>query len=79
MKIDFDNEGYQTNASIKSQIANKFGFNRSNIILLEAGYQFDVAINASFCRNVTFDVCGIDYYADLAYGDISILENHNNE
>ena len=65
MKLSYDKEGIETNASIKREIAELFGFSTSKIILMEATYQKLGDTGNAICTSVDFQVCGIGYSADL--------------
>lgn len=49
----------ESNASIKSRIAECWGFQRKRIVLLELGY------HDGWCDHATFRVCGLGYSTDF--------------
>lgn len=49
----------ESNASIKARIAECWGFQRKQIVLLECGYL------SGWCDHAAFRVCGIGYSTDF--------------
>lgn len=58
-KITFKNN-WETNASIKRRISEKWGFMQSKIVLMEGSFN-----HLGVCKCISFQVCGLGYDTDF--------------
>lgn len=65
-KVTFKSENgvkYETHASIKRRISEKFGFQQKKIILMEGSSSS--SFGGYICDSVAFQVCGLGYWTDF--------------